>query len=513
MFKSHKEGIAPGVERRKAGRRESDRLLLRQAGELEAARRISDTLFQHADLDQLVEAALRAALDEVGAEAGSILLAEPESKTLIFHYSLGDRPVARGTAIPWDQGIAGRVFQSGEPAIINDVKESSGHYSGIDQATGFVTRDMITLPLKRWKGDPLGVINVLNKRDGRLNEHDLALLSIVSAFAALAIQQARLFEEAKLAEVVHLLGDIGHDLKNLLQPVVSGTWLLKSELDDIFGQWPSSGPEKKRAKRAICEDTLKLLDSASARIAGFLGGRLPVKLNDEVESLLGEVKQGATLLKETLAEALVSSEPFDGDKAKASQAACEEALSMIQRTSERIHGRVKEIADCVKGLSAPPQFAPCPVGAVVDEVFGTLGVLAQEKRITLATKGLDAVPTIFADERRLYNAFYNLVNNAIPEVPNGGAITVTGQFDPQQEVVRVSVADTGRGMPPEVRDRLFSARAISTKKCGTGLGTKIVKDVIDVHHGRISVESEVGVGTVFHLHLPVDPRKSAAAKT
>jgi signal transduction histidine kinase len=480
---------------------------------LEAARRISDTLFQHGDIDALVEAALRAALEEVGAEAGSILLADPDAKHLVFHYSLGDRPVARGTAIPWDQGIAGRVFQSGEPAIINNVKQASGHYAGIDQATGFVTRDMITLPLKRWKGDPLGVINVLNKREGTLNEHDLALLSIVSAFAALAIQQARLFEEAKLAEVVHLLGDIGHDLKNLLQPVVSGTWLLKSELDDIFSQWPSSDPEKKHARRTICEETLKMLDSASARIVGFLGGRLPVKLNDEVQSLLGEVKHGATLLKECLADALRAPEPFDEDMANATQAACEEALAMIQRTSERIHDRVKEIADCVKGLSAPPQFAACPLGAVVGEVFGTLGVLAQEKQITLTTKGLDQLPPIFADERRLYNAFYNLVNNAIPEVPNGGAITVTGGLDDHGELVHVSVADTGRGMPPEVRERLFSPRAISTKRCGTGLGTKIVKDVIDVHHGRISVESEVGVGTVFHLHLPVDPRKFAAAKT
>jgi len=139
--------------------------------------------------------------------------------------------------------------------------------------------------------------------------------------------------------------------------------------------------------------------------------------------------------------------------------------------------------------------------------------LAQERQITLTTKGLDQLPLILADERRLYNAFYNLVNNAIPEVPNGGAITVTGGLDDHGELVHVSVADTGRGMPPEVRERLFSPRAISTKRCGTGLGTKIVKDVIDVHHGRISVESEVGVGTVFHLHLPVDPRKFAAAKT
>jgi signal transduction histidine kinase len=66
------------------------------------------------------------------------------------------------------------------------------------------------------------------------------------------------------------------------------------------------------------------------------------------------------------------------------------------------------------------------------------------------------------------------------------------------------VAARGRGMPSEIRDRLFSAKAVSTKRGGTGLGTKIVKDVVDAHNGKISVESEPGVGTTFHLRFPLD---------
>jgi signal transduction histidine kinase len=57
-------------------------------------------------------------------------------------------------------------------------------------------------------------------------------------------------------------------------------------------------------------------------------------------------------------------------------------------------------------------------------------------------------------------------------------------------------------MPPEVRDRLFTKRSISTKPGGTGLGTKIVKDVIEAHGGTIWVESELGAGTKIHLRLP-----------
>jgi signal transduction histidine kinase len=403
--------------------------------QLEAVERISQALFQSIDLDQLVETTLRIALEEVGAEAGSILLADPEKEELIFQYSIGDKPVPRGTAIPWDKGISGSVFQSGEPRITNQVNQDASHLRQIDQTTGFVTRDMITVPLRRWRGEPIGVLNVLNKRGGPLTHHDLGLLTIISAFAALAIQQAKQFEVAKKAEVVTLLGDIGHDLKNLLTPVCAGMELLRDEVSELFGEMSSTKLNEK-------------------------------KMNKEI---------------------------------------CDEAGEMVQNGIRRLHDRVKEMADCVKGLSSPPNFALCAVGLVILEVFKTLQVLAREKNIALRMDGLDTLPEFHADERRLYNAFYNLINNAIPETPQGGSITVKGHVDQDTGGIALAVADTGRGMPPEIRDRLFSTRAVSTKKGGTGLGTKIVKDVVDAHKGKIWVESQPGVGTTFHLRFPLDP--------
>jgi signal transduction histidine kinase len=71
------------------------------------------------------------------------------------------------------------------------------------------------------------------------------------------------------------------------------------------------------------------------------------------------------------------------------------------------------------------------------------------------------------------------------------------------KTVKLSVWDTGRGMPPEVRESLFTQGAMSRKRGGTGLGTKIVKDVVDAHGGRITVDSEEGVGTTFHMTLPI----------
>ena len=157
---------------------------------------------------------------------------------------------------------------------------------------------------------------------------------------------------------------------------------------------------------------------------------------------------------------------------KTNKKICDESVEIAQNGIRRLHDRVKEIADCVKGSSAPSNFALCAVGPVILEVFQTLQVLAREKRITLRTEGLESLPEFRADERRLYNAFYNLINNAIPETPQGGSITVRGHLDQDSGGIALAVADTGRGMPPEIRDRLFSAKAVSTKKGGTGPAQK-----------------------------------------
>ena len=409
--------------------------LLHYKTELEAVERISQALFQSIDLDELVETTLHIALEEVGAEAGSILLADPEKEELIFQYSIGDKPVPRGTGIAWDKGISGAVFQSGEARITNQVNQDTTHLHSIDQTTGFITHDMITVPLRRWQGEPIGVLNALNKREGPFTKHDLSLLTIISAFAALAIQQAKQFEDTKKAEVVTLLGDIGHDLKNLLTPVCAGMELLRGEVNELFG------------------------------------GMSPTELSGK----------------------------------HVSKDICDEAGEMAQNAIRRLNDRVQEMADCVKGLSAPPDFKPCAVWLVILEVFKTLQVLARDKQIALRTEGLESLPEFLADERRLYNAFYNLINNAIPETPPGGSITVRGHLDQDSGGIALAVADTGRGMAPEIRDRLFSSKAVSTKQGGTGLGTKIVKDVVNAHKGKIWVESEPGVGTRFHLRFPLDP--------
>ena len=251
---------------------------------------------------------------------------------------------------------------------------------------------------------------------------------------------ARLQEEEKIAEVTRVLGDIGHDIKNMLMPVLSGAQLLQEELNERFAK-----------------------------------GQIPV-----------------------------------GHPPATSQKMADEIIDMITSNARRIQDRVREIADAVKGVTSPPTFAPCELTAVAASVLATLGLYAKEKKVDLRVDGLESLPVIQADERRLFNALYNLVNNAIPEVQPGGSVTITGSPDASGHSVVLSVVDTGKGMPPEIRESLFTSKAVSSKAGGTGLGTKIVKDVVDAHAGTISVESEQGVGTTFRMTLPIRQRSSSS---
>lgn len=421
-------------DRRQDNRRALDVWFARRARQMEAAILISQSFFEHVSVEALLEEVLTTALKVVNAQAGSILLADPERQELVFRYGVKESAKGLlGTAIPWDQGIAGAVFQSGQAELIPDAKADPRHFHVVDEITGFVTRDMIVLPLKRWEGVPIGVLEVLNKAQGTLDEEDGALLGVVSAFAAMAIEQARLYEEAKLAVVVRLLGDISHDIKNLLLPVTTGVDLLDQQMKALLDTLPASRRAHNARGRALCDDLVAMTRSAS---------------------------------------------------------------TMLQH-------RMKEIADCVKGLSAPPRFAPCRLAAIGDNVVRTLGPLAEDRGIALALEGLDALPDIDGDEPRLFNCFYNLVNNALDETPRGGRVALSAQPASLGGMVQVCVSDTGRGMPEDVRESLFTARAISRKPGGTGLGTKIIKDVVDAHRGLISVHSREGAGTSFTVLLPV----------
>lgn len=146
------------------------------------------------DLEQILTTIMMRTSDVIGVVTGSLLLADEESGELIFRISLGgnaERLLSR--RIPPGRGIAGWVFQHGQPLLVSDVHQDARYYPEIDRYTGFLTRSVLCVPL-RVRGRSFGVIELVNKISGDFTEGDLRLLESVAALIATAIEQSRLQE-------------------------------------------------------------------------------------------------------------------------------------------------------------------------------------------------------------------------------------------------------------------------------------------------------------------------------
>ena len=234
-------------------------------------------------------------------------------------------------------------------------------------------------------------------------------------------------------------------------------------------------------------------------------------ISHDVKNFLSPIFNGAWLLQDGLNELFSHLPPKIVDQFQISQKLSEDISEMIRKNADRIQDRVREIADCSRGLSTSLNTAQCSVSDVVKDVIKTLHFLGGEKSLTLIDEDLEQLPPIQGDERRLFIAFYNLVKNAILEVPKGGTITIKGIIDKSEAGVRIDVTDTGPGIPAHIQEALSSDKLIGQKIKGIGLGLKIVKGVVNLHGGRISVECEPGQGTTFHIFLPLHPPISAHA--
>lgn len=150
--------------------------------------------------------------------------------------------------------------------------------------------------------------------------------------------------------------------------------------------------------------------------------------------------------------------------------------------------------------STYPTHRDTKLNDVVREAVATLRHRASQQGVEVVFDLADGLPELKCGE--LVQVFLNLTKNAYDAMKNGGRLSVASRLD--GDVIRVTVVDTGCGMPEEITDRVFDP-FFTTKgpSEGTGLGLAICYDIIDKHGGKIIVESEVDKGTTFTITLPV----------
>jgi two-component system sensor histidine kinase HydH len=150
---------------------------------------------------------------------------------------------------------------------------------------------------------------------------------------------------------------------------------------------------------------------------------------------------------------------------------------------------------------------PADLAEVVDEMVDFFGPTARGAGIELKLYLPGDLPRLALDRELFKQALLNLMLNAQQAMPDGGTLTVQAEAQPGE--VCLSLIDTGGGMTPEVLAQVFRP-FFSTKAGGSGLGLATTRKIVQAHGGRIDVQSEVGRGTKFTLHLPTAPPLAAS---
>ncbi|MCC6764069.1 MAG: GAF domain-containing sensor histidine kinase [Deltaproteobacteria bacterium] len=410
--------------------------------QIAAVHSISRLLSSSLDLEDRLRDILAVSLEAVGAVAGTIFLHRPADDSLVFRYVVGAKArELTGQSIPASTGLAGAVFRSGRSQITNRPDEAAEHDREVGRRIGFPSETILTVPLRYQAGNPVGVLQVLNKQHGDFDGDDLEVLEIVASVAAAAIETAELAREAQAAAIAHAVGDLSHDIKNKVAPIVTGVQALRADLDAMFAA----------------------LDPRAE----------PPPLAALVRRSYGET--------------------FD----------------IVMDQVQAVQDYTKLIADALKGTVTPPELEPHDLASLLAAQIEDLARVARRHAVRLVGE-IEPVPSCRVDRFQVERAVYNLVDNAIPETPPHGTVTVRLGVRPEPRLpggrcVEITVADTGRGMAPEVLARILRGEPKSTKPGGTGLGTRIVYNAVAAHHGFFEGESAPGVGTTFRLRLPLLP--------
>lgn len=183
---------------------------------VDIARDLASTL----DLDVLLARIVRAATEISGAEAASILLYDDASQQLYFQVSTNmDESIQSGILVPLEGSIAGWIINNRKPVRITNAHDDKRFFSKVEKATGLSTRSLLGVPLVT-KNRIVGVLEVINKINGGFSDTDESMLLVLGAQAAVAIENARLFQQSDL------IAEFVHELRTPLASLSAATYLL-----------------------------------------------------------------------------------------------------------------------------------------------------------------------------------------------------------------------------------------------------------------------------------------------
>lgn len=412
-----------------------------RAAELVTINRITQALATQLDKDALIQLVGDQIRDLFRAPIAYVAILDRATMMLQFPYTYGEDAPPR----PFGSGLTSQIIRSGQPLLINEDMERNRARLGIEHI-GRDTASYLGVPILSG-GQVIGVISVQSTdQEGRFTEADQSLLSTIAVAVGVAIHNAKLFEDTRLA-------------------------------------------------KAAAEE-------ADAAKSSFLS-----TVSHELRTPLTSVLGFAKIIRRRLEERLFPLIPEDDRKVQQAKNQVLENLGVVVSEGERLTKLIDDVLDLAK-IEAGKftwNMSSLSVSDVIERATSATSSLFEAKKLNLIRTVEPNLPAITGDQDRLIQVVINLISNAVKFTDSG---SITCAVKQQGGELVVSVTDSGIGIAPADQPKVFErfkqvGDTLTDKPKGTGLGLPICKEIVEYHGGQIWVESEPGKGSTFSFTLPI----------
>jgi len=436
-------------------RRAAEDAVRKRADELEALRITMADITAELDLQALLEAIVERATGLLGATGGELALYDRASREMLIVvcHNMGEDYV--GTRIGPGEGVMGRVAQTGEPLIVDDYQTWEGRSPQYARSR---LHGGVTVPLTVG-GRLVGSIGVTDANPERqFGPSDLNLLTLFGQQAAIAIENARLYDQAQ-REIAE-----------------------RARAEEEARQAKEAAEAASEAKSAFLATMSHEVRTPMNAVIGMTSLLLDTNLTPEQQEFVGTIRQSGDALLTVINDIL--------------------DFSKIEAGKMELEHQPFDLRECLEGA------------------LDLVAPRAADKGLDLAYELGEQVPAaVFGDVTRLRQILANLLSNAVKFTDQGEVLVSVDSSEgtsPLHEL-HFAVRDTGIGIPPDRMDRLFQSfsqidASMTRRYGGTGLGLAISQRLADLMGGRIWAESEgvPGRGSTFHFTIRTEaaPRPS-----
>lgn len=543
-------------------RKRAEEALRRQHEYLAALHDMTLGLMTRLDLDDLLSALLSRASQLLGAPHGYIYLVDEEGGHMDRKLGVGLFTQRARIRLAPGQGLAGKVWASGEPLVANDYD----HWDGRSPHFGLgIIHAIMGVPLTSGS-QVIGVIGLAyDAADPRtFGEEEVETLKRFAQLASVALDNARLYEAARrekeyfqalvqISPVAILTVDlemnivgwnpaaeklfgysreeaIGRNIDDLIAAgstheeavLFSGQVVEEGRVHAItqrtrkdgtlvdveMGVVPVVLDGKRHGFIGIYHDISELqrarrdAEAANEAKSAFLAS-VSHELRTPLTSILGFAKIIQKRLEDRILPAVQSPDP----KTQRAMQQAQENVHIIVTEGERLTALINDVLDLAKIEAGKVewQMETLTVTDVIERATAATTALFNQKKLKLVKEIPDDLPPITGDMNRLIQVMINLISNAVKFTDEG---SVTCRARRAGGEIIISVSDTGVGIAPADLPKIFEkfrqvGDTLTDKPKGTGLGLAICKEIVEHHHGRIWAESQPGQGSVFSFAIPV----------